>query len=261
MKKSINILLLLALTFLLSCSSSAQDGESSKTNLTVLIDCTSASLYEEINHDIHTNIPTYLQATGLVDIDYLQTFCMNVGFIESSGNLTLTKASISLPAKKYVSKNRAAELRSYNHIINMIADRLEVAKSIAATRQNRSPIVEVILKSMREMNHDSQEILLVFSDGVEYSDAANFYKSIPFSDDAFEKYYEKLDPFILQEAVNKIAETQPRVVFYLKTSEEGVNKANLKRFYSKLFERIGVTRFMFLDNLTQNVQNFKNDQF
>ena len=261
MKKIINILLLFVLTLLLSCRSTAQDNESSnsETNMTLLIDCTSTSLYDEIEHDIRINIPNYLQTTGVTNISYLQKFCMRVGFIEATCNLSLTQESISLPEKKKVSNNRAAELKNPQPILQMIGNQLTVGKSIASNKQNRSPIVDVILKSMREMHPESQEIILIFSDGVEYSDAANFYKSIPFSDEAFEKYYAKLDPFIIQEATSKIASTQPTVVFYLKTSEEGINKANLKHFYSKFFEKIGVTNYMFLDNLTQNVQSFNID--
>ena len=108
MKKTINIILLFALTLLLSCSSTAQDNESSnsETNMTLLIDCTSASLYDDIEHDIRINIPNYLQTTGVTNINYLQKFCMRVGFIEASGDLSLTQESISLPEKKKVSNNR-----------------------------------------------------------------------------------------------------------------------------------------------------------
>ncbi len=263
MKKTIIISLVLAYAMLLSCNTNAQDSSTIENRtLTMLIDCTSEKLYNDIDVDIRTNLPDFLRSTGIADISFEQKFTMKVGFIESSGNLTLAKESIALPKQREVSKHKATELRNPRTIMQMIDNQLVTGKAIAATKQTRSPIVEVILKSLREMHAESQEeLLLIFSDGVEYSasDAVNFFKNIPYSDDTFERYYEKLDPFILQEAISKIAESQPHVVFYLKTSEEGVNKADLKRFYSKLFERIGITDFQFLDNLTQNVQNFDNE--
>lgn len=260
MKKILVITVLLICTILLSCNSNAQeDASNSRRNLTMLIDITDEKIFSDIDEDIRTNLPFFLQSTNIGKISYQETFTVSVGMIESTDDLLLKKESISLPKQQYVSRQRAAELSNPRLIMHMIDNQLISGKSIAAKKHTKSPIVEIILKSLRELTPEAQEIILIFSDGVEYSDAANFYKNIPFSDETFEKYYATLDPFIIQEATSKIALTQPTVVFYLKTSEEGINKANLKRFYSKFFEKIGVTNYMFLDNLTQNVQSLNID--
>jgi len=256
MKKLIITSLVLAYTLLLSCGTSAQETQNTDRSITMLIDCTAENLFNDIDRDIRANLPNFMQSTGIASITFLQSFTAKIGFVESTGDLSLTKESISLPQSNKVSNRKANELRNPQPILNMIDKQLVIGKAIAANKQTKSPIVEVILKSMRELSPETDETVMLFSDGVEYSDAANFYKSIPFSDETFEKYYAKLDPFILQEATSKIASIQPTVVFYLKTSEEGINKANLKRFYSKFFEKIGVKNYMFLDNLTQNVQSF-----
>lgn len=257
MKKLVIITMLLSQIILSSCSSSDQDTKVSHTSVTMLVDCTSESQYNDIYNDIHTNLPKFLQTTGIATIDYNQRFTMKFGFIESTGNLLLTTESIALPQKSKIPNNKAAEIRKATNIMQMIDDQLTAGKSIADTKQKRSPIVDVLLKSMIELTAESTSYIMIFSDGVEYSDAANFYKSIPYSDEAFEKYYEKIDPYLLQESVIKIRKIQPKVRFYLISSEEGVKKADLKRFYIKLFDKIGIKEYKFCDNLSQNVQSFK----
>ena len=61
----------------------------------------------------------------------------------------------------------------------------------------------------------------------------------------------KVDGILLNEAKLRIEEVSPQVVFVLKSNPKA-NAAQLKMFYTKLMNRIGVTSVSFIDNLSNN---------
>ena len=61
----------------------------------------------------------------------------------------------------------------------------------------------------------------------------------------------KVDNILLDEAKLRIEEVSPQVVFVLKANPKA-NVAQLKVFYTKLMNQIGVTSISFIDNLSNN---------
>ena len=233
----------------------AQKPSNTKVNetcVTYLIDCTDKKeLFDEINDDLHTNLGTFFKNVGISKVGYNEKLTFRIAPIDDADKLMLKSASVALTDKK-ASKRDQAAMSDTRPLLKLVSTELARYDTVCNRQMKCSPIINVILKTFREMNPDAvREILVVCTDGVEFSDYANLYKSIPTTDDAIAKVVAKVDGILLNEAKDKIAETNPQVVFVLKASSKA-NTANLKLFYAKLMNQIGVTSVSFIDNLSNN---------
>ena len=98
----------------------------------------------------------------------------------------------------------------------------------------------------------ARELLVVCSDGLEKSKYANFYKTIPTTEEGIEMLISKTDPILLNEAIEAISYIDPEVVFVLKTPNDTKRNTELKKFYQEFCRQLGVNTVSFIDNLNNN---------
>lgn len=222
-----------------------------ETVVTFLIDCTDREIFVESNDDMHTNLSLFFKNAGINNLDYNERLTVRIAPIDDNDKLSLRTASIALTDKN-ASKREQAAMSSTKPLLKLISTELARYDTICNRQMKCSPIINVMLKTFREMNPNaSREILVVCTDGVEFSDYVSLYKSIPTNEEGVAKVLGKVDGILLNEAKLRIEEVSPQVVFVLKSNPKA-NAAQLKMFYTKLMNRIGVTSVSFIDNLSNN---------
>ena len=248
MKNNMILLCLVALN-LVTLGCHAQKIE--ETAVTFLCDATDQPVFNAIESDFNQNLNAFFTNTDIGTIDFGQRLTIRMGAIDESDELSLRSKSIALTNKK-VSRKEAARLRDPKPLVQLIATELANYKQLSEKKMTSSPIIDVSLKVFREMNTEAEEILVICTDGVEYSSYANFYKNIPTTEQTVEKLMAKIDPILLAEAKEQIASANPKVVVVLKSNDKVKKPAELKKFYNEFFHQLGVDTVRFIDNLSNN---------
>lgn len=243
---------ILVMAFVSGCQ--AQKPSNTKVSediVSYLIDCTDKELFKEINDDLHTNLNVFFGNVGISKVGYNEKLTVRIAPIDDNDKLALKTASVAL-TNKNASKREQAAMSDTKPLLRLVSTELARYDTVCNRKMKCSPIINVMLKTFREMNPDAaRELLVVCTDGVEFSSYANLYKAIPTTDEAVSKVVGKVDGILLNEAKDKIAETNPQVIFVLKANPKA-NIANLKLFYTKLMGQLGVTSVSFIDNLSNN---------
>ena len=250
-----NIITVIAIiVMVITTSCKAQKPSNNKveeTCLSFIVDATDKTLFDEINHDFHTNLQTFFKNIGISKVGYNEKLTVRIAPIDDNDKLSLKTASVALTDKK-ASKRDQAAMSDTRPLLWLISTELARYDTVYHRQMKCSPIINVMLKTFREMNPEATREIVVFcTDGVEFSGYGNFYKAIPTSDAVFAKVVSKIDNILLNEAKTHIEEVSPQVVIVLKTNSK-TNTAQLKQFYSKFMGQLGVARVSFIDNLSNN---------
>lgn len=248
-----NKTIILCFVALILATTSCQDSKYDETavSVTFLVDVTEQPLFDAIESDFNQNLNAFFANTGIGIINFGQRLTIRMGPIDESDQLTLHSRSIAIPNNK-VSRKEAQRQRNPRPILEMISSELVRYKQLSE-RQMNSPIIDVTLKTFREMNSEDREILVICTDGLEYNTRyANFYKNIPNTEEAVMNLISKIDPILLAEAKEQIESTDPEVLFILKPNEKVNNNAMLKQFYNQFMHQLGVNTVRFIDNLSNN---------
>ena len=230
------------------------DNQLKVTELTFLVDITDNELFRQIKTDFEQNLPTFFQATGLGKIKDLEKFTVKIAPINATGELILTSRSISIP-KKGLALQEVKKLQNPQPLMFMLRQQLNVYDSIRVINNERSFIIDIVLKTIAQANESAERnVIVVLSDLLEYSPVANFYKKIP-SNQEIEEVLKKIDPTVLNQAKNKIKSgCDPEMVIVFKQAPGFKTGAELKRAWTSLLNKIGITTVVFIDNFTQNPQ-------
>lgn len=250
MKNNTIILCLAALILAITSCKESTINEST-TAVTFLVDVTEQSVFDEIDNDFHQNLNAFFTNTGICKIDLGQRITIRMGVIDECDQLTLQSRSIAL-TNPNASQREREMMRNPRPLVKMISSELARYKQLSEKQKN-SPIIDVTLKTFREMDSETREILVICTDGLEFNTKyANFYKDIPTTEQTVEKLISKIDPILLAEAKEKIAATNPEVVIVLKPNDKMKKTTELKQFYSEFMHQIGVNTVRFIDNLSNN---------
>ena len=248
----ITIIAIFVMAVTTSCK--AQKPSNNKTDetcLSFIVDATDRALFDEINHDLHTNLQTFFKNAGIGKVCYNEKLTVRIAPVDDNDKLSLKTASIALTDKK-ASKRDQATMSDTRPLLRLISTELARYDTLYNRQMKCSPIINVMLKTFREMNPNATREIVVFcTDGVEFSSYGNFYKSTPTTDESVTKMVGKIDSILLNEAKTRIEEVSPLVVIVLKANSKA-NAAQLKLFYSKFMGQLGVTRVSFIDNLSNN---------
>ena len=222
-----------------------------ETVVTFLLDATDQPLYNAIDSDFKQNLNTFFTNTGVGTIDYGQRLTVRMGGIAENDELSLVSQSIALTDKR-MSRKEAERQRNPRPLLELINSELAHYKQLSETAMSSSPIIDITLKAFREMNSEAREILVICTDGLEYTDYGNFYRNIPTTEQTVNGLISKIDPILLNEAKDQIASTDPEVIVILKPNDKVKKTTELKLFYHVFLGRLGVSTIRFIDNLSNN---------
>lgn len=255
MKANILNLILVVAFAVTTASCKAQNAQSNRnveeTVVTFLVDCTDTVLLNDIEADMRADLLTFFTNLNVAKVVAGEKLTVKVGVIDDSDRLTLKSASVTPVGKKASNREKNASSK-LDPLFLLVSQQLKTMHQQSQREMKSSPIIDVMLKAFREMSPESsREVLCICSDGAELSLSANFYKNIPTTDEAVAKVVAKLDATLLEEAKAIIEDTDPQVVFVLKSNPK-VPASQLKLFYSKLLAQFGVNSVSFIDNLSNN---------
>ncbi len=258
MKKYFIVAILFAITMIYGCNShNPKTNDYQETCVTFVADCTDPELFSSsIDPDFRTNLNAFFQTTKLYPLDYGKMLTVKMLPLEASGMFSSNKASIG-PAYKWMSTREAAACRDTGPLRQLIATELDAYKTLSESNMKNSSILETLLKTFIDMDPEAEKnIIVVLTDGIEHSGYLNMYRSpVPTKDDDIKNLTKKLDQFLVQDATNRIEQTDPVVVMVIKKNEK-VSTSDLKQFYSLFFSGvlgIPTDHVLFVDNLGNNI--------
>ena len=251
MKKNIFSLcfMIVALNVLFTDHSHAQ--KLNETVVTFLCDATDQTVFDAIETDFRQNLNVFFTNTSIGAINYGQRLTIRMGVIDESDQISLSSKYIAITDKK-VSRKEAERLRNPRPLLKLINDELSRGKQLSERKMTSSPIIDITLKVFREMSTEARNVVVICTDGVEYSNYANFYKNIPSTPQSIEKLISKIDSILLDEAKEQISSADPEVVVVLKPNDKVKRISELKVFYKEFFYQLGVNTIKFIDNLNNN---------
>ena len=223
------------------------------TTLSILVDATDSVIFNDILSDFEVNVYDFLQRTGIGKIGKGERLNLKMSPITANGDLRVRQATIGVGAGEDLSGKELEKRTDLRYILCPMVSELDHYDTMVRTEQQlSSPIIDVILKCIREMDgNNSREILMVFTDGYENSNYLNMYKRIPTTEDQILAIMDKIDPVLLKEATTRISEVDPELLLVLKCKND--SKGQVKLFYSELCKQLGIKKVTFLDNMTNSV--------
>ena len=243
---------IIIIAFLTAIAISCNAQKINETAVTFLVDATEKPIFDAIEADFNQNLNYFFNNTSTGNIDFGQRLTIRMGVIEESDNFTLQSRSIALTDRR-VSRQQAERLRNPRPLLELIRDELARYKELSNTTMTSSPIIDVTLKAFREMNTEAREILVICTDGLEYSNYGNFYRNIPTTEQSVEQFIGELDVLLLAEVKDKVDFTDPEVIIVLKANSKArESTTQLKLFYNEFLRQLGVGTVRFIDNLSNN---------
>lgn len=258
MKKQIPILWLpFAIAFtLFSCNSLTECESISQRQAIFLMDVSDKKLFADIENDLNTNFPVFMQKSGLGNISPCQSFTLGFAQLSSGEALNIASSAISIN-RKGQSKKKEREQASPAPLISLLKKKLNEYKQLTDDPQQTagSNIGNVLLKAINEANPDAENYFFVFSDMVENNPQLNLYKSIPDKKNASQIIQRIIEPSVLQEFQKKQkGGMQAKVIIVMKAEPNGkTNQRLVKDFWLALFKELKIDA-VFIDNLSNHVE-------
>lgn len=253
MKKLMNLLAVCMVVMLNTQCTTENPERTTETGVTILVDVTDSTVYKHIRDDFESNLELFFNHTGLGQLEPGEGLTIKMAPISADGNLTVKQASIALSnnVRNYSYSEQEAQ-RDPREILSMMASELNNYGVLCKDpEQKKSPVLDVILKALKEMNPNNREILMVFTDGFENSAYLNMYKSIPTTEDKVMAVIDKIDPILLKDAKTAISAARPEILFVLKSQND--KKGEVKTFYTELCRQLGIAKISFIDNMSNTV--------
>ncbi len=256
MKKNSIILLLLAiLGFCSSCSSNTKCEKIEKRQLFILMDLSDKKLFEKIESDISQNFPIFMQQTKLGDIQPCQQFTLCMAHFGGEDMLNVSSKSIAIQRKglSYEEEKELANpipLRDF--MVQKIAEYKQLTNDSLIT--SKTNIASVLVKSINQSEPESQNVFLLFTDGVENNDYVNLYKVIPEERDISDVVRKIVEPSVLEKfSTLKQEGLQCKIIMVLKPDpQKRVNSRAIQTFWINVFNELGL-ECQFIDNLSNKV--------
>lgn len=258
MKKQITILwLAFAIAFTLSsCNSLTECDSINQRQATFLMDVSDKKLFADIENDLSTNFPVFMQKSGLGNISPCQSFMLGFAQLSAGEALNIASATISIN-RKGQSKKKEQEQASPAPLIQLMRQQLTDYKSLTEDPQVTagSNICNVLLKAINEANPDAENYFFVFSDMVENNAQLNLYKAIPDKKNMQQIAEKIIEPSVLQEFHKKQKSgVHTKVIVVLKAEPNGkTNQRQIKEFWIEIFKELKLD-VQFVDNLTNNIE-------
>lgn len=258
MKKKINFLgLAFSIVFMLSsCNSLVECDNISQRQATFLMDVSDKKLFANIENDLNTNFPVFMQKSGLGSISPCQSFTLGFGHLSSKDELNITSATISI-SRKGQSKNKEIQESRPAPLVLLLKQKLNEYKQLANDSQFTagSNICNVLLKAINQSNPDAENYFFVFSDMVENNTELNLYKGIPNKNIASQVIQKIIEPSVLQEfQKQQKSGVLAKVIIVMKAEPNGkTNQRLVKDFWIAVFKELKLD-VAFIDNLSNNVE-------
>lgn len=230
--------------------------EIEENNLTMLIDISDEKLYKEIEADITSNFPAFMNDAPFGKIEECEVFKMTIGNFSGVDELHISESQIGI-TKRGLSATDKRRLSNSRPLINLLYTSLEKfnEQSKNTKYNNATNLTQTIVKAIVGMSEEAQNTLLISSDMIinNKTEKINFYKNIP--KDAGATLRNIIDPELLDKFKTKVDSGIELKVIIIHKNEpkKKVNKKEVKAFWVKCFEELEIEDIQFIDNLTNKI--------
>lgn len=244
-----------------SCSQLSTQCESIKnTHLSLILDSSDKTLFQEVKNDVETNFGTFISKNGLAELEACSQFSLSVCPINSNDVLNARSVKIGIP-KRNQSKKQERLQSNPLPIIELIKKSLIEFddQSDDELYNNGTSIGAVIIKSIIDASTQEPDrlVLLVLTDGIEYSNSVKFYNKVPSEPKDVKLAVGKMIDPLLEEQLNKIQqkELDIKIVMVIKSDPlKKVSKRSIRTFWNLFFIELGFEgKVTFADNLGNEI--------
>lgn len=257
LNKIIKTVLILIFSITLSCDSlNSKCDDIQEKELALLIDISDKELYKEIKNDITANFTTFMKDSPYSDLDECETFKMIIGNFSGIDQLDIKKEKIGIDKKGLSLKDKTI-MANPKPIVDLLKSELNRYTEMSTKEKYNSStnIAQTIIKMIISMGDLSDNTLLISSDMIINNkvEGVNFYKSIP--KDVSGTINQLIGFSMLKGLEEKLVYGSPfKVIIVLKSDPKNkVNKKEVRAFWIKAFEELGVKDYLFIDNLTNKI--------
>jgi hypothetical protein len=221
----------------------------------LLIDVSDKKLYADIENDLKTNFPGFMERTGLGNISPCQNFKLSFAHLSGKEALDLSSQSIGI-ARKGQSRKEEKRQADPAPLVQLMAKKINDYKQLTEDAQMTagSNIANVLLKTIIQSNADAETTILLFSDMVENNPQLNLYKKIPSAEDVHGVIEKLIEPAVLTKFKTLKEEgLETKVIIVMKSEPNGkTNQRNVKNFWIEVFRELKLN-VQFIDNLSNSV--------
>lgn len=238
-----------------SCSSLVECDSIKERHAFILMDVSDKTLFAEIEHDLNSNFPGFMQRTGLGEISPCE--CFTFSFAHFGGQETLKIASKSIAInRKGLSREEERRLSNPTPLVQLMKSKLDEYNELTNDRTivSSTNIANVLVKSINQAEPESDNIFLLFTDGVENSRNLNLYKEKPDAEDLSFLMQHVIEPTELERFQQlKDQGLKAEIIMVLKAEPKNkVDRRYVKSFWMNFFDQLELP-YQFIDNLSNQV--------
>lgn len=258
MKKNIILLLgvLLAAVAIWSCASLIDCEEIRERHAFILMDVSDKALFRDIENDLKSNFPGFMQRTGLGNIAPCE--CFTFSFAHFGGKETLKIASRSIAInRKGLSRDEERRLANPTPLVQLMRTKIDEYNKLTDDREiiSNTNIANVLIKTINQAEPSADNIFLLFTDGVENSQHLNLYRDKPANHELGSLLTRMIEPAELEKfRLLRDRGLQAEIVMVLKSEPtKKVDRRYIKTFWINIFEQLQLP-YQFVDNLSNQVE-------
>lgn len=249
--------LITAIAFIFpSCTSLIECDNISQRQATFLMDVSDKKLFANIETDLNTNFPVFMQHSGLGNISPCQSFTLSFAQLSAKEELEIASATVAIN-RKGLSKKEERKQANPQPLVQLMQKKLSEYKKLTDDPQMTagSNIANVLLKAINQSNPEAENYFFLFSDLVENNRQLNLYKGIPDKKSIPQVIEKMIEPSVLQKFWQlQKSGLQTKVIVVMKQEPSAkINERAVKDFWIEVFKELKL-QAQFVDNLTNTIE-------
>lgn len=238
-----------------SCSSLIECETVVNRRLILEADVSDPRLFKEIESDLNSNFPGFMQRTALGNITACQSFTLSFAHLSAKDALDISSASIAISRRNQSVREEQSQANPAP-LIKLMHSKLDEYRLLAgdSAMTAGSNIANVLLKTIIQTNPDEETHIVVFSDLVENNAELNLYKKIPSIAQVPQVIEQMIDPGVLDKFWQLQKQgVKPKVIVVMKSEPGGkTNQRAVKTFWVEVFKELKID-VQFVDNLSNEI--------
>ncbi|MBK9732383.1 MAG: hypothetical protein IPO83_14095 [Chitinophagaceae bacterium] len=212
-------------------------------------------MFADIENDLTTNFPGFMQKSGLGNITPCQSFTLSFAHMSAKEDLNIASATIAIN-RKGQSKKEESRQANPTPLVQLMQKKISDYKQLTEDplMTSGSNIANVLLKAIIQSNPDAENYFFLFSDMYENNLQLNLYKGVPDKKDVPKIISRMIEPSVLDK-FHKLQKEglQEKIIIVMKQEPSGrKNQRAVKDFWIAVFSELKL-QTQFVDNLTNTI--------
>ena len=239
-----------------SCSSLVDCDEIEERHAFILMDVSDKALFNDIEHDLQSNFPGFMQRTGLGDIAPCECFTFSFAHFGGQETLKINTKSIAIN-RKGLSREEERRLANPAPLVHLMKTTIDEYNRLTDNSEmvSSTNIANVLIKTINQAGPSSDNLFMLFTDGVENNRNLNLYRDKPATQDISLLMDRLIEPAEMEKfRMLRSSGMQAKIVMVLKSEpNDRVDRRYIKSFWISFFEELRLP-YQFVDNLSNQVE-------